>query len=190
MKQQKWSFLASIFTLLVSLGIYLAVTFYCFDGNEIVKDISMAIFSSAFFVVILSFIGYIVEKRRLLDKIYERNTHYGLETYFGLAENYNQITIQALSILLLTLKNNLEYMDHLLVEYYEGIFFKDKQMKAAIADKFVNLYEYVKNLYLESISPQCDVNKIENGFDEMLKAYEPFTKSVDDWLCKKIENLN
>lgn len=62
MKQQKWSLIISVIIASSSLTLYLLGAFCDFKGNEVVKDIFIAIFSSSIFVIASSIIGYLIEK--------------------------------------------------------------------------------------------------------------------------------
>ena len=126
MKQQKWSFIISVIVAPISLALYSVGAFFCFNGNEVVKDIFIAVFSSSIFVIGLSIIGYQIEKKRQIKSLFESCSLCGLESFFSEADDNNNLNRQGLNNILLNLINSLLNIKYLLVEYYYGCFFKDK----------------------------------------------------------------
>ncbi|MDE7167985.1 MAG: hypothetical protein K2O28_03955, partial [Clostridia bacterium] len=74
MKQQKIALIVSALTSIISLITYFISVFLQFTRNDILKDISLAILSSAVFVVVISWIGYFIEKKSLQRNILENSS--------------------------------------------------------------------------------------------------------------------
>jgi len=186
MKQQKWSFIISAIVAPISLAFYLVGAFCCFNGNEVVKDIFIAIFSSSIFIIGLSIIGYRIEKKRQIKNLLDSNSLCGLGSFFSEADENNNLNRQGLNNILLNLVNSLRKIKYLLEEYYYGCFFKDKEVKTLINDKLYSFYQYLMTFYLYNASPQRKGEILKKQFeDNLIPKYQEFLDTINDWLDKQ-----
>lgn len=187
MKQQKYTICVSLSFIVVSLAVYFIGAFRCFYGNEIVKDIFIAIFSSAFFVFFLSIIGYKIEKQHVKTQIINSEFLYGLEE---LADNvlYNSATHNCLifqnnlKIVLTSLLNKLSAMRSSLVEYYEGLFKKDKELKSLINNDILNFAKLLYDLKSYNLEQQFKANILQFRINEMIKQHENLADKITNWM--------
>lgn len=182
MRQHKLAlFIALLFTL-ASLAAYLCGAFICFYRNDILKDISLAVLSSAVFVVVLSAIGYKIEKNHTLDNILVNNTSGVNEFLTSEINSNNGFTRQAYARLIHLSLEQIMKLKSCLADYYCGCIRKDNNLKNLINDV---LREYCKMLsdfevYLFSPSPREEI--ISTKFTQLQNSGEKMYDSVIAWL--------
>lgn len=182
MRQHKLALLIAIICTLVALSAYLCGAFICFYRNDILKDISLAVLSSAVFVVVLSAIGYKIEKNRTLNSILVNNTSGVNEFLTSEINSNNSFTRQAFARLIHLSLEQIMKLKSCLDDYYHGSIRKDKNLKVLINDV---LREYCKMLsdfevYIFSPSPKEEI--ISTKFTQLQNNGDKVYDSVIAWL--------
>lgn len=182
MKQHKLALLVALICTFVSLAAYLCGACISFYRNDILKDISLAILSSAVFVVVLSAIGYRIERSRVLNDILLNNTSGVNDFLTSGISNDNSFTRQALTRIVHQSLDSTSKLKNSLVEYYCGSIRKDRNLQNLLN---IELCEYAKELsyfevYLFSPNPQEEI--ISSKFEKLKSNGEKMYDSVISWL--------
>ncbi len=178
MKQQKIALIVSALTSIISLITYFISVFLQFTRNDILKDISLAILSSAVFVVVISWIGYFIEKKSLQRNILE-NSSFEIGNFLLTELNSdNSMNRQIISRIIKSSRTCLLKLKSNLICYNKGLFFENK-----LFNDFVNnqAFEYYKNLYkledyISSANPKIDV--INKHFDNLIKESDKLSTNL------------
>lgn len=192
MKQQRWSFVISAMCSVISLVMFFIGTYVCVVGGEIVKDIFIAIFSSSIFVTVLSLIGYITEKQRLIADIYKNCSFRDITSFYSVVdEDDNRVMHLARNgrnIFLTNMLNDLANVKYMMEEYYQGCFFRDQELKMLINEKLAPLYIDIAEVYHESVIK--NISKVfSDKLNDLLMRYKDFSDKVGSWCNRKSKLL-
>ena len=97
MKQHKYALIVSIITTVISFSGFLCGALLSFNGNTILKDICAAILSSAIFVIVLSIIGYSIEKEKMQERILTSKFSSGLDSVLSIISENNRTNRQGVN---------------------------------------------------------------------------------------------
>ncbi len=185
MKQNKWGFFFSIICTVLSLTGYLCSKFICFNANSVLADICVAIFSSSVFVVILSSIGYLVEKNRQRNLILDSCFVNWLDVDVTFENGNLKLGIKELKSILNTLLSNLILLKNNLQEYYKGLILKDKILKDLINKKLYELYKTAYKFLTYLAYPACKNDMVKIRFEKLMEHHEEISATIIEWMKRK-----
>lgn len=185
MKQNKWGLLFSIIFTALSLTGYLCSKLICFDGNSVLADICAALFSSSVFVVILSAIGYLVEKKRQRILILDSCLVNWLDIDVTFENGNLKLGIKELKSILNTLLNSLVLLKNNLQEYYKGLVFKDKLLKTLINEKLYELYKSAYEFLVYIAYPDCKNDIVKIRFEKLMADHKELSDDIIEWMKRK-----
>ncbi len=184
MKQHKIAFFISILTTVISLVAFLCSAIFCFNGNDILHDISAALFSSSVFVIALSIIGYFIEKDKLKEKIISDDFSSALDSILSVLDDNNSTNRRGVHTIVIDVIKRTIRMKYLLGEYYNGLFIKDNELQHFINER---LHGFVKTLSDFEIYNACPSRKgdvVSIHLDNIISKYESLINYFDNWMEK------
>ena len=175
MKQHKISIIAASITTVLSL-----VGFTCgyYYGNEVLRDICAAIFSSSFFVIALSAIGYYIEKNKLQNMILSHDFLCGFELVISAFNGNNGTTPLGMSVILIDVMKRTVSVKKLLEDYYTGAFVKDKSIKAFINEKLIPFGNKLKKLEEYNIEENRDYKVFFEAFSASIAEHAKLVHEI------------
>lgn len=185
MKQNKWGLLFSAICTVISLIGYLCSTLTCFIGNSIIADISVAIFSSSVFVVILSTIGYLVERKRQRSLIIQTSFVNWLDLDPTFEEGKLCLHEKELKSLLNNLLNKIIALKNSLQDYYKGLILKDKLLKTLINENLYDFYKSINEFIVYIAYPNCNNDVVNIKFNEIRTNQEDLLENLIEWMKKR-----
>lgn len=185
MKQNKCGLLFSILFTAISIIVYLCSQLNCFNGNFILADICAAVFSSSVFVVILSTIGYMVEKKRQRNLILDSCFVNWLDIDVVIENGILKLGVQELKSLFNTLLNSIIVLKKNLQDYYKGLIFRDNILKTLINEKLYGLYKSVNEFLVYIVYPNCKNNIVNIQFKKLMSEHREMLDAIIDWMKNK-----
>lgn len=182
MKQNKWGLLFSAIFSAISLTGYLCSKLICFNGNSILADISVAIFSSSVFVVILSTIGYLVEKKRQRNLILDTCFVDWINSGLMVIDENNTINKNGILIILADLEKGLAILKNNLSDYYSGLIIKDKDLKQLYNSNLFNFYKDINEFITYLNSCECKNEIVNIRFEKIISDQESLSDAIIVWM--------
>ncbi len=181
MKYNKRICFLSIFSTVISLVLYFSFRTCC----DIVKDLSLSLFSASCLLIFTAYIGYFVEKSSAKRKILSAINENFYITLSAESDN-NMANTSAIKRAIKKTLTDLHILHELLVDYYTGCFKKDTQLQSIINDTIRNYAEKLTQLevYLSSEEPKNYI------IDNKIKALADMSDGVIDTLIAWIEKSN
>ena len=183
MKKYKITFIISLFASVISLIIAI-LDFAVFNSyNGILKDICLAVFSSALFVAVVSLVDYFVTKSEMLREIYNamKDTQSGWNLLV-FSNKSSKDYIYTEKDIICILKSSIDgwgYLKNCLFEYYDGGFFVryfDKDIRKII----FNIEKYITDLIIK-----VDIPIVKFDIEKYVEENERLNKTVAKWLRRK-----
>lgn len=182
MKQHKYALIVSIITTVLSFIGFLCGALLSFSGNSIIKDICAAILSSAIFVIVLSIIGYNIEKSKMQERILTSKFSSGLDSMLSIIDDSNRTNRQGVNTIVIDLITRTISVKYVLTEYYYGLFIKDRSLKDFIN---INLYGFVRmlsELEVYNAYPSRKSDIVEIQLANIIDEYEKISNDFQTWM--------
>ena len=177
MKYNKRICFLSIFATIISLVLYFSFRTCC----DIVKDLSLSLFSASCLLTFTSYVGYCVEKSALKRKIL--STEYEV-FYISLVKesSSNEFDLYSIKRATQNAYQNLHILHEYLLDFYNGCFKKDETLKTLINDKVRHYAEELTRLevYTASKNPKSEV--LKKKIELLNTTSEDVINSLLDWI--------
>ena len=183
MKKFKIAFIISLPTSVVSFALAILDFVVIHSCNGILKDLCLAVFSSALFVAVVSLVDYFTAKSGLLREIY--NAMKDTQAAWNLlicSNKASQDYLYTEKDIIYILKSSIDgwsYLNHCLFEYYDGGFFVrcfDKDIRKII----FNIEKYITDLIIK-----VDIPIVKFDIEKYVEENECLNKTVAKWLRRK-----
>ena len=182
MKQNRIALISSIIASVVVLVGYTCFGYINCIQCDWLRDIFLALFGSSALIILTSIIGYKVEEFNCKRKMIEAMCDFSFSYEIIRESDNGTLNKKAIGEIVGYAQSKTDKLRIALVEYYQGIFKKNLELKKLINDRLYNYdYEVVKlSTYLSSEEAKIEV--AHKKLFTLLKEANDITDELSKWM--------